>query len=99
MWPGARRPARRMSSAAASRRSRGPKSSAGSRLPWMPRVVADGLPRLVEVLPPVDADHVAAGFDEVGQDGRRADAEMDQRHAGVGEAVEDARVCGSANSR
>ena len=62
-------------------------------------VGADRRPRLVEALTPVDADHVAAGLGEIRQDGRRADAEVDQRHAGVGEAVEDPLACAAARTR
>ena len=40
-------------------------------------------------LAPVDADDVAARLDEIRKDRRRADAEVDERHAGAGEAVED----------
>ena len=56
----------------------------------MPRDVADRRPRLVEALTPVDADHVAAGFHEIGKNRGRADAEVDERHAGRGQPVEDA---------
>jgi hypothetical protein len=34
------------------------------------------LPRVVESLPPVDPDHVAAGFGEVAEDRRRTNTEM-----------------------
>ena len=52
-------------------------------------VVAQIAPRFVERLPPVDADDVAARLGDLGQDCRRADAEMDERDARVGERVED----------
>ena len=65
----------------------------------MPRDGPIVCPRLVEALTPVDADHVAARLREVGQNRRRADAEMDQRHAGHGQPSKMRRVCGSANSR
>ena len=54
---------------------------------------------VVEALTPVDADHVAAGFDQIGQDRRRADAEVDERHAGRREAVEDALGVRAARTR
>ncbi len=44
---------------------------------------ADRLPRVVDVLTPVDADHIAARLDQIRQDRRGADAEMNQRHSDV----------------
>src|SRR5690349_4072989 len=44
-------------------------------------VVSNRCPCFIERQPPVDADHIATGVREVGENGGRADAEMDDRYA------------------
>ena len=101
MWPG-RPPARRSTSSAAAKQ---PFARAEQQrrieVALDGAVVADDGPRLVERLPPVDADDVAAGF---AHDRRRIAAvptpKWIDRHAACRAARRrSARVCGSANSR
>ena len=91
MWP-ARPPARRRtSSAAANRRSAGPSSSVGSRLPCTARSWPTTRPRLVERLPPVERRSTSPPASaRSGRIAVGADAEVDQRHAGVAQRGEDA---------
>ena len=100
MCPGRPAARRRTSSAAASRRSSGPSSSVGSRLPWMPRswpmrvhASSSGSRQSTPITSPPASR-------EVGEDRRRADAEVDQpaRRASRS-AVEDARRCAAARTR
>jgi hypothetical protein len=89
MCPG-RPPARRStSSAPARRRSSRAEQQRRVQVALDAAVVADGGPALVERLPPVEADDVAAGLADLAQDGGGVDAEMDDRHAGVFQRVED----------
>ena len=63
-------------------------------------VGAELVPGDVDRQAPVDADDVAAGRGEVGQDRRRAGAEMNRRDVGRLQGREDLRACaGMANSR
>src|SRR5262245_22555367 len=52
-------------------------------------VVSDPPPRIVERYPPVRADHRPARVPQVLEDGGRADAKVNRRHAVAGNHVED----------
>ena len=82
MWPG--RPAAWASTPAARRRisSRSASSTAGIEIALHGPVGPDQVPGGVQIDPPIDADHVAAGLGHQRQQGRIAGREMDHRHAG-----------------
>ena len=99
MWPG--RPAARCRTSSA----RAEHAMARAEQERRVEVALDGavgaelLPGDVERHAPVDADDVAAGRGEVGQDRRRAGAEMNRRHAGRLQGGEDLGGVRAARTR
>ena len=79
-----RPPSSRMRRTSASITAERANSTAGSRLPWTGVGRCGGPP--VERRAPVDADDVGAGLAHRRQQLAGADAEVDPRHAGVGDA-------------
>ena len=76
-----------------------PKEKGGIEIALNRAVVADAIPRVVQVNAPVCADDVATRLAQVVKDVRRAGPEMDRRHAHTAIASKILRVCGRTNSR
>src|SRR5262245_5710497 len=54
-----------------------------------PAVVPPGGPCLIYGYPPVDADHIAAGFAQLAEESGRVGAEVNRGHREIGKRAED----------
>jgi hypothetical protein len=58
-------------------------------VPLYPAIGADGGPRVIEILTPINPDDITSGFGEICEDRLRADAEVNERHTPIAQSIED----------